>query len=89
MCHMSCVMFHASRVTCHLSHVTCHLSHVFFFIFFFTLSLKKKLIKHYTTKNIEQSGGAIWWRVCYQQGLTRLVIMDEYDFFLNMKYGLI
>ena len=52
-----------SCVMCHMSHVTCHVSRVtchmssVFLFFLFFL----------------QSGGAIWWRVCYQQGLTRLV----------------
>ena len=64
MCHMSYVMCYVSRVTFHVSPVTCHLSrvtnHMFFFVFF---SLKK----------IGQSGGARRWRVCYQQGLPRVV----------------
>ena len=62
MCHVSCVMCHVSCVTCHLSHVTCHLSHVKIFFFL--------------SKKIQQSGGASRWRVCYQQGLPRLVYLQ-------------
>ena len=51
-----------SHVTCRMSrvtcHVTCHISHVTFFSFF---------------SFCEQSGEAYPWRVCYQQGLPRLV----------------
>ena len=28
-------------------------------------------------RKIGQSGGASWWRVCYQRGLPRLVFMDK------------
>ena len=34
------------------------------------ISLKKKAPE----KINEQSGGASWWRVCYQRGLPRLVL---------------
>ena len=68
MCHMSCV-------TCHVSRVTCHMSHVFFFFTFSLLNYRKEKEEEkydffYTTKNIGQSGGASWWRVCYQTGPT-------------------
>ena len=65
-----------SRVTCHLSPVTCHLSPVtcqqiiFFDIFIF-------FIFFYVNKN-GQSGGASRWRVCYQRGLLRLVLVNCY-----------
>ena len=54
-----------SCVMCHLSHVTCHVSHVtchilFFYFYFYFLW---------------QSGKVYWWRVCYQRGLPRLVIL--------------
>ena len=49
-----------SRVMCHVSGVRRHMSHVtIFFSLFFLLFL--------------QTGWAIWWRVCYQQRLPRLV----------------
>ena len=62
---MSYVTCHMSHVTCHMSRVTCHLSPVgiFFLIFrnfFFVIFFGI-------------SGGASWWRVCYQRGLPRLV----------------
>ena len=69
MCHVSAFMCHLSCVTCHVSPVTFHLSHVkkkYILFFFFT----KKLI---ILNIFWQSGGASWWRVCYQWGLTRLV----------------
>ena len=60
-CHMSRVTCHVSHVTCHMSRVTCHMSrvtcHNFFLSFFF----------------FGQSVEAYRWRVCYQQGLPRLV----------------
>ena len=43
------------HVRCHESHFTCQVSHVTCFFF---LSF------------FGQSGGAIWWRVCYQRGQT-------------------
>ena len=47
-----------SRVRCHVSGVTCQVLHVIFFLYLFFFL---------------QSGGASWWRVCYQRGLPRLV----------------
>ena len=45
----------------HVSYVTCEVPCVtFYFIFYF----------------FGQSGGAMWWRVCYQQGLPHLVLMS-------------
>ena len=58
-CRMSCVTCHMSCVTFHVSHVTCHVSCVTCFLLLFFL----------------QSGEAYWWRVCYQQGLPRLVFL--------------
>ena len=49
-----------SKVTCHVSCVTCHMSHVTCHMFFFFFS---------------QSGEASLWKVCYQRGLPRLVLM--------------
>ena len=74
MCHMSRVTCHVSRVTCHVTCVTCHVSPV---------TCKKKIeekieekkFKKYHAKKIGQSGGASRWRVCYQRGLPRLVII--------------
>ena len=77
--YVACVICHVSCVTCHVSpiHITCHLSHVkkkkiifhmkymFFFFSYFFLSFSKKNRK---------SGGPSCWRVCYQQGLSRLFI---------------
>ena len=36
--------------------------------------MKEKEKKLHPPKKIGQSGGASWWRVCYQRGLPRLVI---------------
>ena len=47
---------------CHMSPVTCHMSRVTCHIFLF----------FYTTFFF--NGGASWLRVCYQQGLPRLVL---------------
>ena len=46
-----------SRVSCHMSRVTCDMSQFFLFIFIFSRT----------------KGEAYQWRVCYQQGLPRLV----------------
>ena len=58
---MSHVMCHVSRVTCHMSRVTCHVSHVTCHIFLFIF--------------FRQSGKVYRWRVCYQRGLPRLVLI--------------
>ena len=59
---------HVSRVTCHVSRVTCHVSrvtcHVSHVIFFFFFFGK--------------SGEVYRWRVCYQRGLPRLVLLENY-----------
>ena len=66
-----------SRVTCHLSHVTCDLSPVtckkknLHFVY----NTKKQKQKNNPTQKIGQSGEANWWRVCYQRGLPRLVLI--------------
>ena len=54
-------MCHVSCVACHVSCVMCHLPCVPCFFCFFLC------------KKDFQSGGASRWRVCYQQGLPRLV----------------
>ena len=48
--------------TCHVSHVMCPVSRVRCQVSHFYLFL--------------QSGGASWWRVCYQRGLPRLVCVS-------------
>ena len=62
---------YVSHVICHVSHVTCHVSHVIWIdinmYFFFFL----------------QSGRAIWWRVCYQQGYPVQFIYDSAFFFFK------
>ena len=63
-CHVSHITCDISRVTCHVSHVTCHVSHI----------EEKKFRK----KN-GKFGGTSWWRVCYQQGLPRLVSSEHYN----------
>ena len=70
-CHMSYVTCHMSHVTCHMSHVTWHMSHVMCHISILSLYLF-----------FGQSGGASWWRVCYQLGLPRLVFYIYYFNFL-------
>ena len=69
-----CVMCHVSHVACHnsLLRVTCHLSHD---IFLFLFLIYKKII----LRNIGQSGGAGWWRVCYQWGSTPSSLTDGYS----------
>ena len=44
---------------CQVSHVTCHKLYFFYY--------------YYNFFSFLQIGGAIRWRVCYQQGLPRLV----------------
>ena len=44
----------------HMSHVTCHMSRVICHMNFFG--------------GVGQSGGANWWRLCYERGLPRLVL---------------
>ena len=53
-CHVSSVMCQVSHISCHMSGVTCHVSCVTFLLYIFFCG---------------QSGGASWWRVCYQRGL--------------------
>ena len=53
-------MCHVSHVMCHMSRVTCHNVHVIFFFFLLFSG---------------QSGEAYRWRVCYQRGLPRLVLI--------------
>ena len=60
MCHVSRVPCHVSCVMGHVSSVTCHMSNVNFF-----LALNK----------IQPSGEASRWRVCYQRGQPRLVVV--------------
>ena len=60
---------HPTCVTCHVSHVRCQVSGVrcqVSGVFFFYFFL--------------QSGGAIWFRVCYRWGLPRLVFSQNADF---------
>ena len=79
MCHVSCVTCHVSRVTCHVSPVMCHLSHVtcrmskYIYIF---LLLKRRRKEMDPEKINGQSGGASWWRVCYQRDQPRLVFIS-------------
>ena len=55
-------MRHVSRVTYHMSYVMCHMSHV---------------VCHMSQQQQNgQSGGASRSRVCYQQGLPRLVLLE-------------
>ena len=50
-----------SHVMCHILSVTCHMSHVICHVSHVTFFLT--------------SGEAYWWIVCYQQGLSRLVLL--------------
>ena len=52
-----------SLVTCHVSHVTCHLSR-------FTFRMSHLTCNFF----FRQRCGAYRWKVCYQQGLPRLVV---------------
>ena len=72
MCCMSSVTCHVSHVTCLVSCVMCHPSHARYhlILFFFFFSSSKF--------------GANRWRVCYQQGLPRLVYqLFNVDLYLN------
>ena len=60
---------------CHVSRVTCHMSHVFLFYFTFFTTKKNIKIKIIHSEKIGQSGEASRWRVCYQRGLPRLVLL--------------
>ena len=60
--HLSHVKCHVSRVTCHVSPVTCCVSHVTIFIYYYYYFFA-------------QSGEASLWRVCYQRGLSCLVVI--------------
>ena len=60
---MSHVMCHVSHVTFYVSHVKCHVSHVMCYMSIIIFFL--------------QSDEAYWWRVCYQRGLPRLVVMES------------
>ena len=62
-------MCQVSRVTCHLSPVT-----IFYLNFYLIFFYKKKKPEKFV-KQIEQRGGASWWRVCYQRGLPPLVLL--------------
>ena len=55
-----------SCVMCHVSCVTCQLSRVTCHMYFFS-----------SVKKMGPSGGASWWKVCYQRGLTRLVYIVD------------
>ena len=64
---------HLSHVTCHMSHVMCHMSHV-------TCHMSKNCL---FSSSFRQCGETSWWRVCYQRGLTRLVLW-EYSHHLSI-----
>ena len=64
-----------------MSDVTCHLSHVFLFYFF----SYDKYLKKISLKKYGQSGGASWWRVCYQLGILRLVSKTNTNLKENLK----
>ena len=52
-----------SHVMCHMSCVTRHMSHF------------KYQVSHVKFNFCLQSCGASWWRVCYQRGIPRLVLI--------------
>ena len=68
--HMSCVTCHASNVMRQMSCVTCHASNV--------MRHMSCVTCHFLSSSflLRQSGEACWWRVCYQRGLPRLVVMS-------------
>ena len=73
--YVSCVMCHSSHVMCHMSRVTCHVLRVTCNMYFFFVSWKK----------IRQSGWASRWRVCFQQGLPRLVFKLKLNFLKKLQ----
>ena len=64
---------HVSYVMCHMSHVTCHVSRVMYH-----MSHVMCQISHDFNFNFffGQSGETSRWRVCYQRGLPRLVLIN-------------
>ena len=67
-------MCHVSRhMSRHMSRVTCHVSRVTCHIFFSFF--------------FRQSGEAYRWRVCYQRGLPRLVLVESKNIFLLVLIG--
>ena len=74
-CHMSQVSCQLSPITCHPSPVTCNIKNNFSLIF----SMKKNADFFFIFKKIGHSGGAGRWRVCYQQGLPRPVIIQSIE----------
>ena len=78
MCHVSCVMCHVSCVTCHVScamcHTSCatfHVSHVPHVMCHMSCDICNFFLNIYI---FLQSVWASPWRVCYQNGLPRLVL---------------
>ena len=67
MCRVSHVMGQVSHVICHMSSVICHMSHVIC-----RVSNVMCQVSHF----FGPSGGASRARVCYQQGLPRLVVTE-------------
>ena len=64
---------YVSCVMCHVSRVTCRMSKNFFLHDFIKKKIKLNKKKYLLLEKNGQSGGASWWRVCYQRGLPRLV----------------
>ena len=84
-CHVSCVTCHVLCVTCHMPCVTYHIikdyyNCCFSFVFVFFVEKNIKLIyikkKNWNNNNKKnwENCGAIYLKVCYQQGLSCLVL---------------
>ena len=58
-------MCHMLHVMCHILCVTCHILCVMF--------------HNFISNFFGQNGRASWWRVCYQQGLPRIVLKNFYQ----------
>ena len=66
-------MFYVSHVTCHVSHIT----YLKIFIIIFLVEKNIKFIYKIKLKKLYKNGenyGAIYLKVCYQQGISCLVL---------------
>ena len=62
-----CVTFHVSHITCHKSGVRCQVSGV---------RCQISGVRCHMSNFFLQSAGVSQWRVCYQRGLPRLVLIS-------------
>ena len=70
-----CVICHVSNVLCHVSGVRCHMSGV------------TCQVSNVKKKNLDKVVKLVWWRVCYQRGLPRPVLVSIYFLSLSLVNG--